>query len=113
MGQAAGEVVLLEAMEAAAHASPQPVGAGNPSQPGASGVAKPERLLEDEPELIRPARPRASPCGLRFAPSMAARRRRGHSLVRFALNNRWLEEQGVPDMKAIWIALYYGPKARV
>jgi RNA-directed DNA polymerase len=26
---------------------------------------------------------------------------------------RWLEEQGVPDMKAIWIALHFGPQARV
>ena len=58
-------------------------------------------------------------------------------MVRFALNNRWLEEQGVPDMnapaafaalenlrshfawtqrsgvKAVWIVLHYGPKARV
>jgi len=36
-----------------------------------------------------------------------------NKLVRAALNNRWLEEQGVPDMKAIWIVLYYGPNARV
>jgi hypothetical protein len=75
-------------------------GAGNQRQQGAFGNAPPERLLEDEPELIRPARPRASPCGLCCVPSMAARRRRGHSIVRVALNNRWLEEQGVPDMKA-------------
>jgi len=34
-------------------------------------------------------------------------------IVRTALNNRWLGEQGVPDMRAIWIALHYGPKARV
>ena len=49
----------------------------------------------------------------------ATRSRKGYwrmsqnSIVRAALNNRWLEEQGVPDMRAIWIALYYGPKARV
>jgi RNA-directed DNA polymerase len=30
-----------------------------------------------------------------------------------ALNNSWLEEQGVPDMKAVWTVLHYGPKARV
>jgi hypothetical protein len=35
------------------------------------------------------------------------------SLVRIALNNRWLEEQGVPDMRAVWIKLHDGPKARV
>jgi RNA-directed DNA polymerase len=50
---------------------------------------------------------------------MATRSRKGYwrmsqnELVRFALNNRWLEEQGVPDLRAIWIVLYYGPKARV
>ena len=36
-----------------------------------------------------------------------------NELVRVALNNRWLEEQGVPDMKAVWTVLYYGPDARV
>ena len=50
---------------------------------------------------------------------MATRSRKGYwrmsqnSMVRVALNNRWLEEQGVPDMRAIWIVLHYGPKARV
>ncbi len=50
---------------------------------------------------------------------MATRSRKGYwrmsrnSIVHHALNNRWLEEQGVPDMRAIWIALHYGPKARV
>ena len=50
---------------------------------------------------------------------MATRSRKGYwrmsqnSIVRTALNNRWLEEQGVPDMRAIWIVLYYGPDARV
>jgi hypothetical protein len=36
-----------------------------------------------------------------------------NEIVRFALNNRWLEEQGVPDMRAIWMVLHYGPDARV
>lgn len=50
---------------------------------------------------------------------LATRSRKGYwrmsqnSLVRTALNNRWLEEQGVPDMRAIWIVLHYGPNARV
>ena len=50
---------------------------------------------------------------------MATRSRKGYwrmsqnEIVRFALNNRWLEEQGVPDLRAIWIVLHYGPKARV
>jgi hypothetical protein len=49
----------------------------------------------------------------------ASRSRKGYwrmsqmSLVRHALNNRWLEEQGVPDVRAIWIKLHYGPDARV
>jgi RNA-directed DNA polymerase len=50
---------------------------------------------------------------------MATRSRKGYwrmsqnELVRIALNNRWLEEQGVPDMRAVWTVLHYGPKARV
>lgn len=50
---------------------------------------------------------------------MASRSRKGYwrmsqtEIVRFALNNRWLEEQGVPDMVAIWKVLYYGENARV
>jgi len=35
------------------------------------------------------------------------------SIVQIALNNRWMESQGVPDLRAIWIRLHYGPKARV
>jgi len=44
---------------------------------------------------------------------LATRSRKGYwrmsqnSLVRAALNNRWLEEQGVPNMRTIWIALHY------
>jgi RNA-directed DNA polymerase len=34
-----------------------------------------------------------------------------NEIVRHALNNCWLEEQGVPDMRAVWIALHYGAKA--
>jgi RNA-directed DNA polymerase len=50
---------------------------------------------------------------------MATRSRKGYwrmsqnEIVRYALNNCWLEEQGVPDMRAVWIVLHYGPKARV
>ena len=49
----------------------------------------------------------------------ATRSRKGYwrmsqnEIVRFALNNRWLEEQGAPDMRAGWIVLHYGPKDRV
>ena len=48
---------------------------------------------------------------------MATRSRKGYwrmsqnGIVRYALNNCWLEEQGVPDMRAVWIALHYGAKA--
>lgn len=50
---------------------------------------------------------------------MATRSRKGYwrmsanSIVQRALTNRWLHEQGVPDMRTLWIALHYGPKARV
>jgi hypothetical protein len=75
---------------------------------------------------------------------MATRSRKGYwrmsqnEIVRYALNNRWLQEQGVPNMnarraavaacfktrsqtawtersgvKAVWIVLHHGPKARV
>jgi len=50
---------------------------------------------------------------------MASRCRKGYwrasqiEIVRYALNNRWLEEQGVPDMEAVWKVLHFGPKARV
>jgi RNA-directed DNA polymerase len=48
---------------------------------------------------------------------MATRSRKGYwrmsqnELLRIALNSRWLEEQGVPDMEAIWMVLHYGAKA--
>ena len=35
------------------------------------------------------------------------------SIVQIALNIRWLESQGVPDLRAIRIRLHYGPEARV
>jgi len=50
---------------------------------------------------------------------MATRSRKGYwrmsanSIVQRALTNRWLHEQGVPDMRKSWIVLHYGPKARV
>ena len=50
---------------------------------------------------------------------MATRSRKGYwrmsqnEIVRYALNNRWLEEQGVPDVRAIWLVLHFGKDARV
>jgi RNA-directed DNA polymerase len=50
---------------------------------------------------------------------MATRSRKGYwrmsqnEIVRTALNNRWLEEQGVPNMKDVWTVLHHGAKARV
>ena len=50
---------------------------------------------------------------------MATRSRKGYwrmsanSIVQRALTNRWLQEQGVPDMRTLWITLHYGPMARV
>jgi hypothetical protein len=50
---------------------------------------------------------------------LATRSRKGYwrmsanSLVQRALTNRWLHEQGVPDMRTLWMTLPYGPLARV
>jgi RNA-directed DNA polymerase len=50
---------------------------------------------------------------------MATRSRKGYwrmsrnSILQRALNNHWLHEQGVPDMRKLWITLHYGPAARV
>jgi RNA-directed DNA polymerase len=50
---------------------------------------------------------------------MATRSRKGYwrmsanSIVQRALTNRWLHEQGVPDMRTLWITLHYGSNARV
>jgi hypothetical protein len=34
-------------------------------------------------------------------------------IVQQAMTNEWLEEQGVPNMRTLWIKLYYGPNARI
>ena len=34
----------------------------------------------------------------------------GNGIVQRALNNAWLREQGVPDLKAQWIELHYGKR---
>lgn len=50
---------------------------------------------------------------------LATRSRKGHwrmssnRIVQQAMTNRWLEEQGVPNVRTLWIKLHYGPKARV
>jgi len=50
---------------------------------------------------------------------MATRSRKGYwrmsgnSIVQRALTNRWLQAQGVPDLRTLWITLHYGPLARV
>ena len=33
-------------------------------------------------------------------------------LVRFALNNAYLKEQGVPELREIWIRLHYGDQPK-
>jgi len=49
---------------------------------------------------------------------MATRSRKGYwrisrsSIVCKALTDRWLKEQGVPEMRDIWIKLHYGDKSR-
>ena len=50
---------------------------------------------------------------------MATRSRKGYwrmsanSIVQRALTNRWLYDQGVSDMRQLWIVLEYGANARV
>lgn len=50
---------------------------------------------------------------------LATRSRKGYwrmsynRIVQQAMTNRWLEEQGVPNIRTLWIKLHYGPKARV
>jgi RNA-directed DNA polymerase len=50
---------------------------------------------------------------------MATRSRKGYwrmsanSILQRALTNRWLHEQGVPDIRKSWIILHYGAQARV
>ena len=49
---------------------------------------------------------------------MATRSRKGYwrmsrnKIVHQCLNNRWLKEQGVPEMREIWIKLHYGDESR-
>jgi hypothetical protein len=49
----------------------------------------------------------------------ASRSRKGYwrmsnnSLVRLALNNTFLREQGVPSMGDLWVRFKYGDKAKV
>jgi len=48
----------------------------------------------------------------------ASRSRKGYwrmsqnSLVRFALNNRYLKAQGVPELRDTWIRLHYGDQPK-
>lgn len=50
---------------------------------------------------------------------LATRSRKGYwrmssnRIVQQAMTNQWLEEQGVPNVRTLWIKLHYGPKARV
>lgn len=37
----------------------------------------------------------------------------GNSVVQRALSNRWLQEQGVRDMKQQWIAIHYPDQGKV
>ena len=37
----------------------------------------------------------------------------GNSILQRALTNHWLLQQGVPDLRTLWIVRHYGPSARV
>lgn len=95
MGQAKSEVVLLEAMERA------PQGLVKTARRAHSGIAEGGN---------QPRTRRRHLLALGADPKklhMATRSRKGYwrmsqnEIVRHALNNRWLEKQGVPDMRAI------------
>lgn len=90
MVEATSEALLLEAVETAADSASPFTGPGNLPGKGAPGDKKPQRL----PSYAE-------------APAWQGWRMSQNSLVRAALNNRWLEEQGVPNMRTIWIALHY------
>ncbi len=36
-----------------------------------------------------------------------------NSIVQRALNNRWPKEQGVPELRSIWIRLHHGAEMKV
>ena len=50
---------------------------------------------------------------------LASRSRKGYwrmssnRIVQQAMTNQWLEEQGVPNLRTLWIKRHYGPDARV
>ena len=82
-------------------------------------------MAEDEKKIVRRDFLRSGARGACLlglggaAGFLATRSRKGYwrmsanSIVQRALTNRWLQEQGVPDMRTLWITLHYGPKARV
>lgn len=69
----------------------------------------------------RPRARRRNLIKLGISPSVvfkASRSRKGcwrmstNSIVQRALNNRWLKEQGVPELRSIWIKLHHGAAAK-
>ena len=104
MGQAQSAVVLLETME-------RPKGTGRP-QDGNGAKRSGNQPRTRRRHLLALGIPREEV-------HMATRSRKGYwrmsgnSILQRALTNRWLHEQGVPDMRTLWITLHYGPNARV
>jgi len=81
MAATTGAVVLLETVALAAHAAAEPHRAGHWSGGGEEGQ------------------------------SLSALQywwMSGNGIVQRALNNAWLQEQGVPDLKSRWIEMHYG-----
>jgi len=75
-------------------------------------------MAEDQRSIKRRELP---PCASAFIANpdevkLATRSRKGYwpmssnRVVQQAMTNRWLEEQGVPDLRASWIKLHYPEK---
>jgi len=103
--QAAGEVVLLEAVEAAAYATPESASAWGKFQTCAHGIAEPQRLLADEPDgdcAIRAEQPLAGGTrGSGYASHLdrSSLRAKGPSLIGTALYNAQVALAALPNAK--------------
>ena len=106
MGAPQGAVILLETMEPKRSGDSQSAGLPEGrAKPGNQPRTRRRNLIKlgADPDKVK----------------LATRSRKGYwrmstnSIVQMAMSNQWLEEQGVPNMRTIWIKLHYGPDAQV
>jgi hypothetical protein len=90
--------------------------AGQASVAKLEGSAASERVGSTGWDLSRSLHPVAEPGESMFSSTVAnvedLLRLSQNAIVHHALTNRWLQEQGVPDMRAVWIALNYSDQRR-